>query len=53
MRVLAKVKKNKTAPPFREAGFDLLFKQGIDSVGCVIDAAEVSVYGCVCVCVCV
>jgi len=40
LRVQAKIKKNKTAPPGREAGFDILFDSGIDTIGCVVDAAE-------------
>ena len=40
VRINAKVKKNKTAPPLREAGFDLLYAQGIDSLGCLVDTAE-------------
>jgi len=40
IRVKAKIVKNKVAPPYRLAEFDILFQSGIDTVGCLVDAAE-------------
>ena len=37
-RILARIVKNKLAPPFKEASFEILYNEGISKLGALIDA---------------
>jgi len=38
-KVKAKIVKNKVAPPFREATFEIIYNEGVSKIGALIDAA--------------
>lgn len=39
IKVKARIRKSKIAPPLKEAEFDILYGRGINSLGCIVDVA--------------